>query len=177
MGELIFWKVKNWFLFYIHKNNMDFILGAALGGLVAFGYSIPAIALELIERGKVLMVPPVITVKTIFGHPLKKQEIFWVGLLLHLVIGMLFGAVYVLFVEEGWLFVTHRPYTFLSFIVYGFLSWIFAGLVLYPLLQMGFFGRREGSFIWLETLVSHMLLGATMAGLVYWFQPFYFSVT
>jgi hypothetical protein len=156
---------------------MDFILGAALGGLVAFGYSIPAIALELIERGKVLMVPPVITVKTIFGHPLKKQEIFWVGLLLHLVIGMLFGAVYVLFVEEGWLFVTHRPYTFLSFIVYGFLSWIFAGLVLYPLLQMGFFGRREGSFIWLETLVSHMLLGATMAGLVYWFQPFYFSVT
>jgi hypothetical protein len=156
---------------------MDFILGAALGGLVAFGYSIPAIALELIERGKVLMVPPVITVKTIFGHPLKKQEIFWVGLLLHLVIGMLFGAVYVLFVEAGWLFVTHRPYTFLSFIVYGFLSWIFAGLVLYPLLQMGFFGRREGSFIWLETLVSHMLLGATMAGLVYWFQPFYFSVT
>lgn len=156
---------------------MDFILGAALGGLIAFTYAIPAIILEIIERGAMVVIPPVITVKTIFGYTFKKEEAFWIGLLLHLLIGMLFGAVYILFVEQGWLFVTHRPYTFLSFTVYGFLSWIFVGLVLYPLLQMGFFGRREGSLIWLETLVSHMLLGVTMAGLVYWFQPFYFSVT
>ena len=89
---------------------------------------------------------------------------------------MLFGLIYVLFVERGWLFVTHRPYTFLSFLVYGFLSWIFVGVILYPLLQMGFFGRREGSHVWIETLVSHMLLAVCMAGLVQWFQPVYFMV-
>ena len=155
---------------------MDYILGASLGGLIAFGYSIPAIVLELIERGKAAVTPPVITVKTIFGYAMKKQEAFCVGLLLHLTIGMLFGAVYILFVERGWLFVTHRPYTFLSFTVYGFLSWIFVGLIIYPILQMGLFGRREGRGIWLEMLVSHMLLGVTMAGLVYWFQPIYFMV-
>ncbi|MCX6715330.1 MAG: hypothetical protein NTX72_05980 [Candidatus Uhrbacteria bacterium] len=155
---------------------MDYILGAALGGLISFAYSIPAIILELIERGKSTLAPPVITVKTIFGYPIKKQEAFSVGLLLHLVIGMLFGSVYVLFVERGWLFVTHHAYKFDSFLVYGFLSWIFVNLTIYPALQMGLFGRREGKGIWLETLVSHLLLGVTMAGIVFWFQPFYFSV-
>lgn len=155
---------------------MDYILGMSLGGLISFVYAIPAICLELIERGKSVLAPPVITVKTIFGLQIKKQEAFWVGLLLHLTIGMLFGSVYVLFVERGWLFVTHRPYTFFSFAVYGFLSWIFVGFILYPFLQMGLFGKREGRAIWLETLVSHMLIGVTMAGIVHWFQPFYFAV-
>lgn len=155
---------------------MDYFLGAALGGLIAFLYSIPAIIFEFIERGNAPLAPPVITVKTIFGYTLKKQEAFWAGLLLYIVIGMLFGGVYILFVEQGWLFVTHRPYTFISFSVYGFLSWIVAGVILYPLLQMGFFGRREGKHIWIETLVSHMLLGITMAAAVLWFQPWFFVV-
>lgn len=153
---------------------MDYFLGTALGGLISFVYSIPAIIFEFIERGNASLAPPVITVKTIFGHTLKKQEAFWAGLLLYIVIGMLFGGVYILFVERGWLFVTHQPYTFVSFAVYGFLSWIFAGAIVYPLLQMGFFGRREGKHIWIETLVSHMLLGVTMAVVVLWFQPWFF---
>ncbi len=155
---------------------MDYLLGMSLGGLIAFGYSIPAIILELVERGKENFTPPVVTVRTIFGYPIKKQESFWVGLLLYILIGMLFGSVYVLFVERGWLFVTHRPYTFASFFVYAILSWVFVGSVIYPLLRMGFFGGREGKGIWLEMLVSHLLLGVTMAALVYWFQPFYFVV-
>ena len=153
---------------------MDYFLGAALGGLIAFAYSIPAIILEFIERGKLTMAPPVITIKTIFGYAIRKQEAFWAGLLLHIVIGTLFGSVYVLFVERGWLFVTHHPYQFDSFVAYGFLSWIFVNVSIYPLLRMGFFGRREGNHIWMETLVSHMLMAVTMAGLVHWFQPFYF---
>lgn len=164
------------FYFILSTFPMDYILGASLGGLIAFAYSIPAIILELIERGKVNLAPPVITVHTIFGYPIKKQEAFWVGLLLHLVIGMLFGLVYVLFVERGWLFITHHPYKFDSFVVYGFLSWIFVNLTIYPFIQMGLFGRREGKGIWLETLVAHMLLAVTMAGVVQWFQPVYFMV-
>ncbi len=155
---------------------MDYYLGAALGGLVAFSYSIPAIVFELFERGKVSLAPPVITVKTIFGHLMKKVEAFWAGLLLHICIGMLFGSIYVLFVERGWLFITHRPYAFDSFLIYGLLSWIFVNVTIYPLLRMGLFGRREGAHIWMETLASHMLLGVTMAGLVHWFQPYFFVV-
>lgn len=158
------------------SRNMDYLLGASLGGLIAFFYAIPAILFELIERKKGSLAPPVIIVHTIFGWKIKKQEAFWIGLLLHVVVGMLFGFVYVLFVKYGWLFVTHRPYTFFSFTVYGFLSWIFAGIIIYPFLQMGLFGRREGKHIWLETLVAHMLLAVTMAGMVQWFQPVYFMV-
>ncbi len=153
---------------------MDYYLGAALGGLIAFGYSIPAIVFELMERRKSAVVSPVITVKTIFGYNLKKEEAFWVGLLLHIVIGTLFGFAYVLFVDRGWLFVTNHPYQFDSFVVFGLLSWIFVNVTIYPLLRMGFFGRREGTHIWMETLISHLLLGVTMAGLVQWFQPVFF---
>ena len=153
---------------------MDYILGAALGGLTAFAYSVPAIVLELIERGTVPVVPPVLTVHTILGFRLKKQEAFWVGLLLHMLIGMLVGGVYILFVDQGWLFVTRHPYKFDSFFVYGFLSWIVVNSTIYPALQMGWFGKKEGRAIWLETLISHMLIAVTLAGLVQWFQPWFF---
>ena len=153
---------------------MDYLLGAALGGLVAFGYSIPAIIFELVERGKTNLAPPVIEVSTIFGRKLHKNEAFSAGLLLHICAGMVFGSSYVLFVELGWERFLHHPYAFDSFVLYGFLTWIIAGFITYPILQMGFFGRREGKHIWMETLASHMLLGVTMAALVHWFQPFFF---
>jgi len=156
---------------------MDYLLGAALGGLVAFGYSIPAIIFELIERGKASLAPPVITVNTMLGHVFKKAEAFWAGLLLHICIGMLFGSGYVLFVERGWLFWMNRPYLFDSFVIYALVSWVFVNVTIYPILRMGLFGRREGAHIWMETLASHLLLGITMAALVHWFQPFYFVVT
>lgn len=153
---------------------MDYLLGGALGGLVAFMFSIPALTMEFIEGGKLKNAPLVVDVKTIFGYQLNTREAFLVGFLLHLIIGILFGSIYVLFVKQEWLFVTHAPYTFLSLVVYAFLSWIVAGLVIYPVLQMGVFGKKEGHHVWLETLVSHFILGICLWLLIQYYQPHFF---
>lgn len=155
---------------------MNYLLGGSLGGLVAFAFAIPAIVLEVTARGKVNDAPLLIDVKTIFRLKIRhKHEVFLIGLLLHLVIGFLFGLIYVIFVERGWLFVTHAPYTFLSLIVYAFLSWIVANLVVYPVLGLGAFGLKEGRHVWMETFVSHLILGVSLWLLVQYYQPVFFK--
>ena len=79
-------------------------------------------------------------------------------------------------VEQGWLFVTHAPYTLLSFVVFALLSWVVVGLVMYPLLGLGMFGLKEGRHVWSETIVSHLLLAGSLWLLVQYFQPTFFVV-
>ncbi|MBI2473018.1 hypothetical protein HYV70_00475 [Candidatus Uhrbacteria bacterium] len=154
----------------------DYILGGSLGGLIAFVFAIPAIVLEMTESGKVKNAPLLVDVKTIFGLKIiHKHEVFFIGLLLHLVFGFLFGIVYVLFVEQGWLFVTHAPYTVFSLVVFAFLSWVVVGVIIYPLLGLGIFGLKEGPRVWLETLTSHLILAFSLWLLVRYFQPFFFN--
>ncbi len=143
---------------------------------MAFAFAIPAILLEITQQGKVSEAPLLIDVKTIFGVTIRhKHEVFFIGLLLHVVIGFLFGLIYVTFVERGWLFVTHAPYTFLSLLVYAFLSWIVANLVVYPVLGLGAFGLKEGRHVWMETFVSHLILGVSLWLLVQYYQPVFFG--
>ncbi len=155
---------------------MDYLLGGSLGGLVAFAFAIPAIVLEITQRGKVNDAPLLIDVRTIFGVTIRhKHEIFFIGLLLYIVIGFLFGFIYVVFVERGWLFVTNAPYTFLSLLVFAILSWIVANIVVYPILGLGTFGLKEGRHVWVETLVSHLILGVSLWLLVQYYQPVFFG--
>ena len=143
---------------------------------MAFAFSIPAIVLEIAQRGQVKDSPLLIDVKSIFGLKIRhKHEVFLIGLLVHLVIGFLFGLIYVVFVEQGWLFVTHAPYTFLSLFVYAVLSWIVANILIYPALGFGWFGLKEGSHVWMETLVSHLILGVSLWILIQYFQPVFFA--
>ena len=152
------------------------ILGAALGGLIAFAFSVPAIILEIVQRGKVKRLPLLVDVKTIFHRKLHKEEVFLVAVLLQMVIGILFGAAYILFASHGWLLVTQSPYSLLSLIVFACCSFVFTGVILFPLLGMGFFGRKEGKFVWLEMLSSFLLLGFVLWLAVQYYQPIYFSV-
>ena len=143
---------------------------------MAFFFALPAILLEISERGKVKNAPMLIDVKTIFGLKSRHtHEVFFIGLLLHIVIGFLFGLIYIVFVREGWLFVTNAPYTLLSLVVYALLSWIVAGVVVYPLLGMGWFGLKEGRHVWMETIVAHLVLGLGLWLLVQYYQPFFFN--
>ena len=155
---------------------MNYLLGGSLGGLVAFAFAIPAILLEVTQRGHVTEAPLLIDVKTIFGFKIRhKHEVFLIGLLLHIVVGFLFGIIYVTFVERDWLFVTHAPYTFLSLIVFAVLSWIVANLIVYPALGLGAFGLKEGKHVWMETIVSHLILGVSLWLLVQYYQPVFFG--
>ncbi|MBI4592550.1 DUF2938 family protein [Candidatus Uhrbacteria bacterium] len=156
--------------------SMDYLLGGALGGLIAFVFAIPAILLEVTQKGEVKEAPLLIDVKSIFGLKIRhKHEVFFIGLLLHIVIGFLFGLIYVVFVEQGWLFVTRAPYTFLSLLVYAVLSWVVANMVVYPALGFGWFGLKEGRHVWMETIVSHVILGISLWLLVQYFQPQFFN--
>ena len=155
--------------------SIDYFLAGSLGALIAFFFAIPAIVLEWKQKGESIDAPLVVDARKIFGRKLKHQEAFLVGLLIHILFGFLFGFIYILFVRRGWLFVTHAPYTFLSLLVYAILSWMVAGFVIYPLLGMGFFARREGRQVWIETIVSHLILGSVLWLLVQYFQPFFFA--
>lgn len=155
---------------------MDYILGGSLGVIVAFVFAIPAIILEIKQKGDVQDAPLIVEVRRIFNVSLNKQEAFLVGLLIYIIFGFLFGLIYVLFVLRGWLFITHAPYTFVSLLVYAMLSWIFAGIVIYPILGMGLFARREGKHIWLETIFSHLILGVCIWLLVQYYQPQFFNI-
>ncbi len=151
----------------------DYLLGTAIGGLVAFVFSLPAIVLETVNRFRL---PNVLyfDVKTMWGKKLEKHEVFLVALLIHLVIGSLFGLIYVAFVKNDWLIFTHSPYSIASLAVFAVGSWIVAGTVVFPALGMGLFGRLEGERVWMEMLVSHLVLGAGMWLAVQYYQPFYF---
>lgn len=155
---------------------MEYLLGLSLGGLVAFIFAIPAILLEFKEKGQVKDAPLIVDVRKIFGRKLVRREAFVVGLFLHILFGALFGLVYILFVQREWLFVTQTPYTFFSWILYAVLSWVVAGIIIYPLLGMGFFARREGHHVWSETLASHLLLSLALWLLVQYYQPQFFAV-
>jgi fructose-specific phosphotransferase system IIC component len=156
---------------------MDYLLGGSLGGLVAFFLAIPAIVLEINQSGRVKNAPVLVDVKTIFGLKIRhRHEVFFIGLLLHLVTGFLFGLVYIVFVHQKWLFVTQSPYTFSSIIIYALLSWVVAGTVLYPLLRMGWFGLKEGRYVWMETIISHVVIGLGLWLLIQYYQPFFFNL-
>jgi hypothetical protein len=155
---------------------MELYLGAAIGGLIAFAFSVPAILLEVMERGKVKQLPLLVDVKTIFNRRLHKYEVFLVAVLLHVIIGTLYGGAYVMFALHGWMIVIGVPYTLLSFIAFALLSFLFTGLILFPLLQMGLFGRREGRYVWAEMLISFLLLGFSMWLVIHLYQPIYFVI-
>ena len=153
---------------------MDYLLGAALGGLIAFLFSLPATILELVERGKVKRLPLLVDVKTIFHRRLHKEEVFLVAVLLHTCLGVLYGGAYIWFVLHDWLIVTHTAYSFLSFFFFAIGACVVAGLIIFPLLGMGIFGRKEGKHVWIEILASFLLLGSTMWIVVQYYQPFFF---
>jgi hypothetical protein len=153
---------------------MDYFLGTSIGGLTAFIFAIPAIVLAVVERGRVANVPLLVDAKTMWGRKLEKHEVFLVALLIHIVIGCLFGLIYVLFVKKGWLVFTNAPYTLLSLFIYATCAFVVTGLVIFPLLGMGIFGRREGKRVWLEMLASHYILGLGLWLIVQYYQPFFF---
>jgi hypothetical protein len=153
----------------------DFLLGGAIGGLLAFVFAIPALVLEIVERGRVPNLPLLVDIREFVGAKLSPMGVFLAGLLLHIVIGFLFGFIYPIFVIKGWLVFTNAPYTFLSLLIYAVGAWIVAGTIVFPALGLGWFGRRQGKRVWMEILASMLLIGIGMWLLVKYYQPVFFS--
>lgn len=151
----------------------EIFLGAAIGGMVGFVLALPAIISESMRRVKNL--PVLVDIKEILGRKLTHEELFVTSLLLHLVISTLAGGIYVLFAEQGWLFITHASYALHSILIFSLFAWAVTGGMIFPALKLGFFGRREGPHVWFELLVLHQLIGFGLWVGFSFYAPFFFG--
>lgn len=137
--------------------------------LLALVLSVPAIVLELRRRHEGH--PLLLDIHAFKGRKLTDRESFALGLLIHLVLGLGFGVLFPVAVLVTGGAIT---YVFPHLALYGLTLFCIATLLVFPLLGMGLFGRREDPWIWLETLVSMVLLVLGYAAVVQWFQPAWF---
>jgi len=110
-------------------------------------------------------IPLFIDVKTFWGRKLNRSEIFWFGLFIHLLMAALFGALYELIVVKSFV----HPYELDNLAVYATFFWLFVGGVIFPVVGLGLFGKKEGEWVWFELLVVHHLFS-----LFVWLQVFLF---
>jgi len=154
----------------------NIILGAALAGLVGFILAIPAIVVECTKKKGQHSLPVLVDVKPNWWPGLTHRELFFVGLFVHVVLSTLFGLIYVVSVEQGWLFITNDAYSILSLLLFAVGAWIVTGSVIFPVIGFGFFGRKEEGNVWAEIFATYLVLGIILWLLVQWFQPAYFSI-
>lgn len=152
----------------------DIILGASIGGLAAFVVSAPAIIAEIIRSGKIKNLPLIVDVKSFFDLKLSQFAAFSFGVLLHVLMGMVFGAVYPAVADKGWSDFIGRPYEPFTLLVYTFLVWLAFTFVFFPLFGFGWLGLKEGKMVWLEVLVSLLLIAFLFWLAVPFYQPVYF---
>lgn len=85
-----------------------------------------------------------------FSH----RETHLLGILIQLVLSSIFGALYVFLVDRGVIF---HDFHYISILFFGVLVWFGKGLLVTPLLGIGFFGIKEGKMVWLEMFLIHQV--------------------
>lgn len=153
---------------------MTYLLGGSIGAILAFIFAFPAIVNEITQRGKEKDAPLLVEVKVLWGQTLSRMTMFLLGLLLHVVMGFGFGFFYPVFVTQGWVGIFHGAYSFISLLIYALLFWLGVNLLIFPAIGFGFFGKREGKFVWLEMLIAILFLGVGMWLVVQYYQPMVF---
>lgn len=126
--------------------------------------ALPGFFSELGKRGP-RNIPLLIDVKTFWGHPLTRGEVFWFGFMIHLLMAALFGALYELIVVKSLV----QPYQLGNLMIYASFFWLFVGGVIFPLVGLGLFGKNEGRWVWFELLVVHHLFALFVWLLVFLF--------
>lgn len=150
----------------------DIILSSGVGVLLALILALPAIVGEMRRRHKGHFLLP--DVHHAWGkRKLKDREVFALGLLVHLCMGLVFGALYPYFAGSFEHLI--RPYGALSLFVFALLYYVIATLIVMPLFGIGVFGRKEDGLIWLELIVTLVLLSVGYFYAVAWFQPSWFQ--
>lgn len=99
-------------------------------------------------------IPLLVDIKSFWGRKLSNGEVFWLGLFIHLVLAALFGAMYELIVVKSLV----DPYHINNLVIYATFFWLFVGGVVFPVVGLGLFGKKEGKWVWLELLVVQYLL-------------------
>ncbi len=88
----------------------------------------------------------------ILGHDCSHREAHAIGILLHLLLSLLFGALYALGMQEG--FLALQP---LTLALYALALTVFVGGVVMPLEGHGFFGVKEDTWFTADLLITNVL--------------------
>ncbi len=93
------------------------------------------------------------------GAQLTARERHLIGIALHMLVSVAFGALFGAAVLQGWL----RGFTAASIATWALAQWVFTCCVLMPLEGHGIFGRRHDSWFFFDALVM-----ALVWGLLFW---------
>ena len=102
-------------------------------------------------RGKHL---PDIDAHYLFGRKYSAREAHVLGIFIQLALSTVFGGIYVLLVNNSIFF---QDFGYLNIALFGVLVWLVKGLGMTPLLGIGFFGAKEGKYVWFEMFVIHQI--------------------
>jgi len=152
---------------------MSYLLAGALAGLIATLLSIPTIILEIMEQGKIKNLPLLVDIKILWGKACSRYLIFYISLLFHILLGFIFGFLY-LFFEIQFASFLGGFFSFYSLLFFILLFWFFVGSCIFPLLGAGFFGQKEGRHVWLELLISFGLIGGFLWLIMHYYEPAFF---
>lgn len=85
-----------------------------------------------------------------FGRRLTRREAHYIGVLVHLLVSVVGGAVFALAVAEGMM----PGFDARSLALFGFVVWFFVGIVVMPLQGDGFFGRTHDHWFPLDAGIT-----------------------
>jgi len=126
--------------------------GIVAGGMAGIVMAILIHLATLVSvRGKHL---PDIDAHYLLGRKYSAREAHLLGILIQLALSALFGGIYVMLVDYGIVF---KNFDYIDIALFGVLVWFLKGLILTPLLGIGFFGVKEGKYVWFEMFVVHQI--------------------
>ncbi len=133
--------------------------GLAIGLVLA----VPAFVSETLHHGRNL--PLLMDVRTFWGARLSPDAVLWWSVTVHLLMSTLFGGAYVVLAGR----LPGLPWSIPSLAFYALGYYVIVGGILLPLVGIGLFGRREGSLVWLELLLSSGAYAALLGVLAHVF--------
>lgn len=126
--------------------------GIVAGGIAGIIMAILIhLAMLVSVRGKHL---PDIDAHYLFGRKYSAREAHLLGILIQLALSAVFGGVYVMLVDYAIVF---KNFDYIDIALFGVLVWFLKGLIVTPLLGIGFFGAKEGKYVWFEMFITHQI--------------------
>lgn len=142
------------------NHSMSIVVGAMAGGaagaiLLMVSHLAPRLGAKTIVRD--------LDQVCILGHDCSHREAHLIGILLHLLLSLVFGAVYAFGVLYG--LVTLHP---LWLGAYALLLTLFVGLVVMPLEGHGLFGTKEDTWFTADLFITNALWVALFGIILAW---------
>lgn len=133
---------------------MSILDGIFTGFVIALVLATPAVIVEILRHAREL--PLLMDVKSFWGITLTPHQVLFWSVVTHLATASLFGGLAPALVGQG---ILSPLYLFGEIMLYALGFYLVMGILVFPLIGFGIFGRKEGDFVWLELLVTDLLYG------------------